>query len=520
MSRSLKHIGVISFLTVVSRVLGMLRDALALAIFGSSGLTDAFYTAFSLPNLFRRLLAEGSLTAAFVPTLQEELQAQRREGAFTLLSKVASWLAVVTGGLVAAAMLGFSQARLLPGHETKFYVAADLTVLLFPYLALISLAAAFNAALNVLEHFTEPALSPIWLNLAMIASLGGAGLHFAATPLAEIHWLCAGVLVGGFCQMAVPAAVLIREGWRPRFDLALSPRVVEIGRLMAPGLFGTAIYQINILVSRLLAFSLKDAGVTNLFTMNRLMELPIGVFAVAVSTVVYPLIARHAAQGNWSDMGADFRKGLRLILVLNIPAAVGLALLSRPIVRLIYEHGHVTPGTAGEMADLLVLFTLGMPFFSVVNLIVRGFYAVKDTRTPVKIAVIDFALNVVLSVLLMRVLGVRGLVLASTTAIMVQTLLLGRALVRRLPGMSFAALLPSVAKVLAGAALMAGIVLAGTRLIATIGLAQRTTDLITVAAVIPIAVGVYGAALWLLRIEGWEDLWLVLARFRPGRRLN
>jgi putative peptidoglycan lipid II flippase len=517
-SKSLKHIGVISFLTVVSRVLGMVRDALALAIFGSTWLTDAFYTAFSLPNLFRRLLAEGSLTAAFIPNLQEELLLRRREGAFSLLSQVVSWLAVVTGGLVAAAMLGFGHSRLLPGHELKFYVAADLTVLLFPYLFLISLAAAFNATLNVLEHFTEPALSPIWLNLAMIASLGGAGLHYATNPLGEIHWLCAGVLVGGFFQMAVPAAVLIREGWRPRFDLALSPRVVEIGRLMAPGLFGTAIYQINILVSRLLAFSLKDAGVTNLFTMNRLMELPIGVFAVAVSTVVYPLIARHAAQGKWSDMGADFRKGLRLILVLNIPAAVGLALLSRPIVRLIYEHGHVTPGAAGEMADLLVLFTLGMPFFSVVNLIVRGFYAVKDTRTPVRIAVIDFVLNVVLSLLLMRLLGVRGLVLASTTAIVVQTALLGRALVRRLPGMSFAALMPSVMKVLAGAALMAGFVLAGIRLIASLGLAQRAADLIAVAALIPIAVAVYGASLWLLRIEGWPDLMAVLTRLRPGRR--
>ncbi len=514
MSKSLKHIGVISFLTVVSRVLGMLRDALALAIFGSTWLTDAFYTAFNLPNLFRRLLAEGSLTAAFIPTLQEELHLQRRAGAFALLSKVASWLAVVTGALVAVAMVGFSQSRLLPGHEAKFYVAADLTVLLFPYLFLISLAAAFNATLNVLEHFTEPALSPIWLNLAMIASLGGAGLHFAAGPIGEIHWLCAGVLVGGFCQMAVPAAVLIREGWRPRFDLALSPRVAEIGRLMAPGLFGTAIYQINILVSRLLAFTLRDAGVTDLFTMNRLMELPIGVFAVAVSTVVYPLIARHAAQGNWSDMGGDFRKGLRLILVLNVPAAVGLALLSHPIVRLIYQHGHVTPAEAGEMAGLLVLFTLGMPFFSVVNLIVRGFYAIKDTKTPVKIAVVDF----VLSLVLMRWLGVRGLVLASTAAIVVQTLLLGRALVRRLPGMSFAALLPSLGKVLAGAALMAAVVLAGMRLTERLGLGQRVADCLTVGGLIPVAVGVYGGALWLLRIEGRDDLKAVLARLVPGRR--
>ena len=279
MSKSLKSIGVLSFLTVVSRVLALVRDSLSLAIFGTGWLMSAFTTAFILPNLFRRLLAEGSMTAAFVPTLQEELHANGREGTFGLLSKVASWLLVITGALSLLAMAVFSQSRLIPGHEAKWYVAADLTVILFPYLALISLAAAFSAALNVFQRFFEPALSPIWLNLAMIATLAGAGLHFANTPMGEIHWLCAGVLAGGFLQMAVPAGVLFSMGWRPRFDLGLSPRVREIALLMTPGIFGTAIYQINFSVSRLLAFSLDDSSATYLYTVNRLMEFPIGVFA-------------------------------------------------------------------------------------------------------------------------------------------------------------------------------------------------------------------------------------------------
>ncbi|HEY5079862.1 MAG TPA: lipid II flippase MurJ, partial [Opitutaceae bacterium] len=206
MSKSLKSIGVISFLTGLSRVLALVRDSLALAIFGASALMSAFTTAFILPNLFRRLLAEGSMTAAFVPTLQEELHANGREGTFRLLSKVSSWLLVVTGSLALVAMAVFSQSRLLPGHDEKWYIAADLAVLLFPYLALVSVAAAFSATLNVLKHFVEPALSPIWLNLAMIATLAGAGQHFANTPIGEIRWLCAGVLAGGFLQMAVPGA--------------------------------------------------------------------------------------------------------------------------------------------------------------------------------------------------------------------------------------------------------------------------------------------------------------------------
>ena len=523
MSKSLKNIGVISLLTVVSRVLGLLRDSLALAIFGTGWVMSAFTTAFILPNLFRRLLAEGSMTAAFVPTLQEELHANGRPGTFALLSKVASWLVVVTGAVVLLAMAVFSQSRRIPGHEEKWYVAADLTVALFPYLALISLAAAFSATLNVLQRFVEPALSPIWLNLAMIATLALAASHFAGTPIAAIHWLCAGVLAGGFLQMAVPGAVLIGMGWRPRLDLGLSPRVREIALLMTPGIFGTAIYQINFSVSRLLAFSLDDASATYLYAINRLMEFPIGVFAVAVSTVVYPLIAAHAVKGDFGAMAGDFKKGIRLILIINVPAAAGLALLSRPIVRLIFQHGNVTHEAAHNMGLLLSLMAVGLPFFSVVSLMVRAFYAVKDAKTPVRVALVDFLINIGVSLVLIRFLGVVGIVAASTTAIIAQTYLLGRALVRRLPQMHFAPLWPSVAKVLVATAAMAGVVAGGWRALGWLGLGARATDAAAIAGLIPVGVAAYGLVLWVLRIEGRDELEAVLVRvpvvgrlFRPA----
>ena len=517
MSKKLKNIGVVSFFTVVSRVLGLVRDQVGAAIFGGSVFNDAFLTAFSLPNLFRRLLGEGSLTAAFVPTLQEELHENGQAGAFSLLNKVASWLLVVTSAVVALAMLVFSRSRLLEGHEAKWYLAADLTVIMFPYLSFVCLAAAFNATLNVFERFTEPVLSPIWLNLCMIVSLAGAGLHFSDTPLGEVHWLCAGVLLGGFFQMIVPAVVLMRIGWKPRFALALSPRVRQIAALMAPGLFGTAIYQINIFVSRMLAFSLAVSTATLLFYANRLMELPIGVFAIAVSTVVYPLIARHAAEGKFAAMADDFRKGLRLILMINVPAAAGLALLGEPIVRLIYQHGAFTAQNTADMVPLLTLFVVGLPFFSVVNLTVRAFYAVKDTATPVKIAFVDFTINLALSLLLMRWLGAIGLVLASTIAIIVQTLLLQRALARKLPGMTFAPLWPSVGKVLAATLAMSVVVEAGWRGLEATG-AGRRADLVAVAGLIPLGAVVYVAALWALRIEGREELNTLWKTFRAKLR--
>ena len=514
MSKKLKNIGVISLFTVVSRVLGLVRDQLGAAVFGGSVFNDAFLTAFRVPNLFRRLLGEGALTAAFIPTLQEELRDRGEPGAFALLNKVASWLLVVTGALVAVAMIVFSQSRLIGGEESKWYLAADLTVIMFPYLLMVCLAAAFNATLNVLQRFTEPALSPVWLNVAMIASLVAAWKYFPGAELTQVHWLCAGVLIGGFFQMAVPAAVLARSGWQPRFELELAPRVRQIALLMAPGLFGTAIYQINTFVSGMLAFSLPEGSATMLFYANRLMELPIGVFAIAVSTVVYPLIAQHAVAGNFDAMAEDFRRGLRLILAINIPAAAGLALLSGQIVRVIYRHGEFTSANANAMAPLLALFAIGLPFFSINSLTVRAFYAVKDTTTPVKIAAIDFVVNLGLSLLLRHWLGAAGLVIASTTAIFVQMVLLQRALARRLPGMTLAPLRPTIGKILGATLAMSVVAIAGTYAPHLVWPGTKLADLLGLIVTIPLGVGVYGLVLWKLKVEGREEFEAIFAKVR------
>jgi putative peptidoglycan lipid II flippase len=503
---------------VVSRFLGLARDQISAAIFGDSVFNSAFVTAFRLPNLFRRLLGEGSLTAAFLPTLQHELHDHGRAGAYRLLNQVVSWLAVITATLCVLAMVLCTHAHGLIHHLTrdanKWILVANLSAILFPYLAFICVAAALNAALNVFEHFTEPALSPIWLNLCMIVTLGGAGYHWAHSPLTELYWLCAGVLAGGALQMAVPGAVLVLLGWRPRFHLTLAPRVREIARLMMPGFIGTAIYQVNILVASYLAMSIDDNSATVMFYANRLMELPIGVFAIAVSTVVYPLIARHAVEGKHAEMAADFRRGIRLILIINVPAAVGLALLSFPITRLIYQHGNFNTAATHLMTPLLTLFAVGMPFFSVVNLTVRAFYSVRDLATPVRVAVVDFFVNLILSLSLMGHFRALGLVAASTTAIIVQTVLLQRALMRKLPQLTLAPLAGTAAKILAGAAVMGAAVRLGWMGLQLAHLSARLTDLLTVFGLIPLGIGVYAAAIWLLRVEGMEEVMAVLTRWR------
>lgn len=512
MSRSLKNISVVASATVVSRVLGLVRDQLGAAVFGANVMNDAFITAFSLPNLFRRLLGEGSLTAAFVPTLQHELKEHGQPGAFRLLNQVVSWLALATGALVVAGMIILSQSRRLAGHEDKWYLAADLSVILFPYLAMICVAAALSATLNVFQRFLEPAVSPILLNLCMIVSLGGAGWHWADTDLGRVRWLCAGVLAGGFCQLALPAVSLVRLGWRPGLDLGLSPRMREIALLMAPGLVGTAIYQVNVYISRLFAFSVDESAATLLFYANRLMELPIGVFAIAVTTVVYPLIAKHAAEGRVADMAEDYRKGLRLILIINIPAAAGLVLLSEPIVRLLFQHGRFTAEHTAAMAPLLTMFAVGLPFFSIVSLTVRAFYALKDTRTPVLGAAASFVVNVALAWALKDRLGAPGLVLASTLAIIVQTVLLQQWLERRLSELRFGLLWPSVLKVMTATLVMGVVVWAGWRLLPAAGLSGVGRDLVALAGLIPLAVGVYAFLLWRMKIEGREEFAVLFAK--------
>lgn len=510
---------------MVSRVLGLGRDMLVTAVFGASALASAFYTAFTLPNLFRRLLGEGALTAALVPTLHEELKARERAGAFKLVNQVASWLFVVTGALVAVMMVALSQVSGLLalgrhwGMEAdtarRFLEAADLAILLFPYLVFVCMAAAFSAALQTLQRFLEPALSPIWGNLSIIAFLGGAVYGgWAATPEGRMLWLCAGTLVGGFLQMAVPAGALMREGWRPRFDLSSGEAVRQIVRLMGPMVFSSAVYLINMAVSRLIGLSLNDSAVTVLNLTTRLMELPIGVFAIAVSTVIFPLIAKAAAAGDWTNLGNYYRKGMRLILVINVPAAIGLAALATPIIRLLFQRGEFGAGDTALMQPVLAVCAVGLPFLSFVNLALRAFYAQKDTATPVRAAVLSFIVNLGLSVVLMGPLGTVGLALASNLAVVVQAAYLQWHLVRKHAGLGFSHLVRDLAKVLGAGLVMGGVVVAGWRLWSHAVPVTRLTEILGLALVISGGAAVYGALLWMLKIEGRADLVAVATKLR------
>ncbi len=525
-SKSLRNISVVSAATMLSRILGLVRETLTAAVFGTSALASAYATAFQLPNLFRRLLAEGGMTAAFVPTLSEELEHKDRTAAFTLVSQVASWLLVVTGGLVVVSMLALGQQGLIAsagrhvGADTgtidRWLLAARLAVVLFPYLVFVCLAAVFSAALQTFNRFLEPALSPVWLNLSMIGLLV-AGVWLGGDDMRKMDWFCTGVLLGGFLQMAVPAWALARLGWRPRLDLTRSDPVRNVARLMGPTVLGSAIYLVNMTVSRFVGLSLNDNAVSVLNYATRLMELPIGVFAVAVSTVIFPLISRHAARGEMDELGAAYRKGMRLILIVNIPAGIGLMLLAEPIIRLLFQHGRFTAADTRLMGPVLVVYALGLPVFAFVNLVLRAFYAQKDTTTPVRAAILSFLVNLVLSLALMGPLSTVGLALAGNLAALAQAVYLQMKLVRKNPQLGLSHLFGDIGKIGIATAAMGLVVAAGYKM--SVGLIGRgvLADASVIAGLVCSGLVVYGAALWLLRIEGREEVAAVLNRFRRRR---
>jgi len=461
------------------------------------------------------------MTAAFVPTLNDEIEQKQRAGAFTLISQVASWLLVVSGSLVLLAIVVLSQQELIAslGHKFgadndtigRWQLAAKLAVVLFPYLVFVCLAAAFSAALQTFNRFLEPALSPIWLNLSMIGLLV-AGVYLGKTDIMKMNWFCGGVLIGGFLQMAVPAWALTREGWHPRFDLRWSEPVRAVVRLMGPTVLGSAVYLINMTVSRFIGLSLNDAAVSVLNYATRLMELPIGVFAIAVSTVIFPLISRHAARGDMEQLGVAYHKGMRLILMINIPAAVGLTLLAEPIIRMFFQHGRFHSADTNLMVPVLAVYALGLPFFSFVNLALRAFYAQKDTTTPVRAAIMSFVVNLALSFALMGPLSIVGLAVAGNVAIIAQAWYLQVKLARKTPQLAFHHLLGDLGKIALASVIMGLVVAAGWWGSAHFLIHTKWIDAASVAFLVVAGVFVYGSALWLLRIKGREELRTLLAQ--------
>lgn len=503
----------VAFSTLGSRVLGLVRDVLFFASFGAGAVSSAFIFAFTVPNLFRRLLGEGALTSAFVPVSASALERGGRPEAFQLLDKVLSRLAVVLLVLVGLGMAGFAIAGVWEGLPERWALGGELGAYLMPYLGLICVAALLAALLQVFQRFAVAALTGVWLNLTMIAALA-VGTYWAEARM-RVYLLCGGVLVGGLLQVAVPLMALRREGWRYRPDWQSSPETRECWQLLLPGMIGASVFQINIVISRLLAFSLNETAVSVLYLANRLVELPLGVFAIAVTTVIFPRLARLFARGEEAGMGQVYAEGLRLILAITVPAALGLILLREPILIFLMEWGAFGRQDVGLTIPVLAVFALALPWYALATYETRGFHALKDTRSPVRVAVVVFVVNTLLALLLMYPLGAVGLAWASVISTVLQVGLLHGLLVRRHKAFSAKGMRRTLMQIALAALAMGMLVGGGWEALRACAWTLKTQAAVVVLGLIPLSMGIYFAVLWK---AGFHEL--ALLRDLVRRRLS
>jgi len=428
-----RQAGTVGGLTLLSRIAGLIRDMVIARLVGTQAMADAFYVAFRIPNLMRRLLAEGALTMAFVPIYadyrrQGDLEARRAvDTIFTAL--VLLLIALVIIGIACAPWIVQMIAYGFTADPHKFALTVSLTRVMFPYLMLVSLMALMMALLNSWRHFLAPAASPIVLNIAMILAAVFATRWF----LEPTYGLAVGVLAGGAAQLAVQLPPLLRRGLLPRFVRTLRhPSLRQLIRIMIPAAYGGAVYQLNVLVVTLLASFLPTGSVSYLWYADRITEFPLGIFAVALATVTLPALADQQSDGAIDQFKQTMNFSLRIAMAEAVPSAAGLVVLATPIVRMLFEAGKFGPDSVAGTAGALTFFALGIPWVSGVRTIVPAFYAMKDPRTPVRMATIGLVVNALVAALLMHRLAHQGLALAMAISAAVHFLLLCTRLRRRL----------------------------------------------------------------------------------------
>lgn len=409
----LRSTAVFSGLTMVSRVLGFVRDMVFANLFGAAAATDAFFVAFKIPNFLRRLFAEGAFSQAFVPVLTEYKTLRDKAEVRLLVADVSGTLGLVLLLLTGLAMVGAWPlvtvfAPGFTGDEAKFALTAEMLRITFPYLLFISLTALAAGVMNTYGHFAIPAVTPVWLNLVLI------GAAFWLTPLFEqsVVGLAWGVFIAGAVQLLFQLPTLARMGMlaRPRWAWR-NEGVQRILRLMLPGIFGSSVAQINLLLDTIIASFLVSGSVSWLYYSDRLVEFPLGVFGIALATVILPSLSQRHAEADPQSFSRTLDWALRWVLLIGTPAMLGLMLLAGPIITTLYQHGAFNLEDV-EMSRLsLMAYAVGLPGFILVKVLAPGFYARQDTRTPVRFGVYAMVSNMLLNIAFvvpMAMAGVKG----------------------------------------------------------------------------------------------------------------
>ena len=511
----------LSAATMTSRVLGLIRDQLFAFLIGANRWSDAFVIAFRIPNLLRDLFAEGALSSAFVPTFADVHRNRGPEAAYRLANTIVGLVLVVVGvlTLLGIAFADAIVAAIAPGFDpAKAALSVHLTRIMMPFLLLVSLAAAVMGMLNAQSRFTAPALAPALFNVAAIVV--GVGMWIAGLPpdRAVVGWSI-GTLVGGVLQLAAQLPSLHAVGFRFRLRLGRAllsdPGVARILRLMGAAVVGLSATQVNIVVNSMFA-SRVDAAPTWLQNAFRLMQLPLGVFGVAIATVAGAGVAQRAAARDMDSVKQTIGSALRLVAFLNVPSAVGLVVLARPIISLLFEHGRFGPADAAATAQALACYAVGLYAYSAVKVFAPAFYALDRARVAVWGSVLGMVSNVALNFALWPVLGYRGVALGTSVAAGANFAVLGWAWKRRYGSLGGAGTVRQLGKVLVASLALAAAAWAAERGLAALLPPGKTLPRQLLLAFGPISAGAlaYLAAARALGIRELDELLAALRRRR------
>lgn len=431
----LKSTAVVGGMTLVSRVLGFVRDMVAAHFFGASLGYDAFIVASKIPNFMRRLFAEGAFSQAFVPILSEYRTQKTHAEVEQFVGRVSGCLSMI---LVVVTIVGILAAPLFvmlfaPGFATtgsgaRLLLASDMLRITFPYLLFISLTAFAGGILNCYERFAVPAFTPVFLNVMMILTTVVLAPHLSE-PVTALAW---GMFVGGVVQLFFQVPFLRRLKLLPKPELYWQDLGVRrILKLMLPALLGVSVNQLNLMLSSVFASFLPVGSVSWLYYAERLMEFPLGGFGVALATVVLPRLARHHTKAEGAHFSATLDWGVRWVMLIGLPAALGLALLAGPLLTTLFQSGQFTDQDVLSSRTCLIAYSVGIMGFMLVKIFASAYYAKQDIKTPVRIAIVTVIANILFSLILIRPLSHAGLALATSLAALLNASLLGYGLFKR-----------------------------------------------------------------------------------------
>jgi putative peptidoglycan lipid II flippase len=399
----LKSASIISLVTIASRILGYVRDQRIALLLGATYVGDAYNLAYRIPNLFRRLVAEGSMTASFIPVFTTYMREKSEDDVWDFANKLFWTLALMVAILTILGMV-FSPfvVHLFAGNSPAAPLAIELNRVVFPYLFFVALAALAMGILNCFHIFGLPAATPIVWNAATIVFSVGAVWKYFKDPQTSI---VVGVLVGGVLQFLIQVPTLVRKGMTFKFGISFShPGIKNVARLMIPRLFGIGIGQINLLVDTRFATAavMPPGSLTALYLADRVMELVLGGYAIAVATAILPMMSHQAAANDYEGLKKTLTFSVRIVAFITIPAMLGLMILREPIIRVLFQHGQFVAASTRLTARALLYYAIALPGLATVKLIVPAFYSTKDTRTPVIVAAISMVINILLNILFLK----------------------------------------------------------------------------------------------------------------------